>query len=403
MSSRSKSEQILRQLVKAARSAPEPRIDFERLQASVRLEWVAGRLQQSWPQLHWRWVGTVAVAVSFFIGGWYGRAHHQKAETPATLRMPSAPTIDGLALLLDQELEAGREPLTVNHPGVARWTLGPGGKAKVVAKGKFLTVQLDAGTIEADVVPSVRVESFAIEAGALRVAVHGTSFSVTKTIDSLEVVVTAGTVVVGPSGAPGQTVGTVLDAPARQRFTASVAPIPQASVVRNEPPEASVSPLHAKSSAVTSATLAPSDRGPVPSAASAEIVVEEHPSAVAIETPFDTVRAAVARCFADAKGSDPFLRRLPRVGACRNPFDDHAFTRGYSSEFAFAPPIPNTIVDCARREVSDFSTSPSKCGPSQSSDHADEVAKSIVRSQARNNSLLLDLGGIVVHDLVGQQ
>ncbi len=360
MSQRSNSEQVLRWLVTASRSAPEPAIDFETLHASVRRAWLAQRLERSRPSLHWRWVGAVAVAISFFIGGWYGHAHHQKTEPTVAGKPPLVPTIDGRALLLDQELEAGREPLTVNHPGVAKWTLGPGGRAKLVAKGRFLTVQLDTGSIEAEVVPSNQTETFAVESGALRVAVHGTAFAVAKTIDALDVVVSAGTVVVGPSGAPGQTVGSVLRAPARQRFTASVAPITPASAAPDGVQEATVQSAHTKPQAASSAVPSSSVHGNSLPAASAD-VVEEHPSPVAVETALDTVRGAVARCFADAQGSDPSR-------------DSHVTVRvetyltitlspsGKLSDIAFTPPIPGDMVECARSAISDFSTSPSKLG-----------------------------------------
>ena len=366
MTRRSNSEEVLWQLVRTARSAPEPPIDYERLQASVRRQWIDARIDRSRRLVHWRWVGSAAVAVSFFIGGWYGHAHHQKSETPVAVAVPSVPTIDGRALQLDQELEAGREPLTVNHPGVARWTLVPGGKARLAAKGKFLTVQLDSGTIEADVIPSTDVESFAIEAGALRVAVHGTSFSVTKTIDSVVVVVTAGTVVVGPSGAQGQTVGTLLHAPARQRFTASVAPIPQASAALEDPSEGSVSQARNKPSAATTAAPAPVDHGEALPAVNAEFAIEKRPTPVAIETALDTVRGAVARCFADAKGSDPLHDDSHVSVRVETHLTITLSPSGSLADIAFAPPIPSAIVECARREISNFSTTPTTLGATAS-------------------------------------
>ncbi len=367
MSQRSKSEQVLKQLVSAARCEAEPRIDFERLAASVRSTLISQRVQRPRPQLHWKWLGATAVAISFCAGGWYGHSRHNQLESPVVSRSMAPRVIDGSTLPIDQELEAGREPLIVSHPGVARWTLNTGGKARLINKGAYLTVQLDEGSIEASVVPSAKLETFAIESGALRVAVHGTSFYVTKTIDSLDVVVSSGTVVVGPSGSPGQTTGTVMHAPARQKFTASVAAIPQASALPVEPSDgASSARSKPSASSVTQGAVTPSGVARVGGVSSAEVPVEDHPGRVAIEAALDTVRAAVAFCFADAKSND-LARDDSRVSVrVETRLTISVSPEGTLAAVAFAPPIPNTIVECARHRISDYSTTASKLGTTAS-------------------------------------
>jgi hypothetical protein len=77
--------------------------------------------------------------------------------------------------------------------------------------------------VSAEVVPrhdsDELVESFVIEAGTTRVAVHGTVFSVSREGDELTVDVTRGSVTVGPAGYRGATSGHLLIGPARASFS----------------------------------------------------------------------------------------------------------------------------------------------------------------------------------------
>jgi len=364
---RSQPEHILQTLIDASRLQPAPVVDYEQLQSSVRRALISQTFAETRPLLRRRWMSAVAVAVSFFIGGWYMHAQHPTSERVNAEKPLSVQPLDGRVLILGQELEAGREPLVVNHPGVAKWTLAPGGRARLAAKGTYLTIHLDQGHLDADVIPSSQLESFAVETGALRVAVHGTSFSVSRENGSVEVAVTAGTVVVGSLAMPGHTEGTVLHAPERRMFSADSAPLLEPAPVRGR--TASESGLVPRSKALASpsarsaSAVYESDR-PEP-AASAEVSLPDHPSRVEVESALDTVRAATARCFADAKGGDPSRdsRVMVRV--------DTELTvtlspSGIISGAVFDPPIPNSIWECTRRESAAFVTSASKLGATTS-------------------------------------
>jgi len=348
---------VLDQLIEAARSEPGPAIDFDQLQATVRKVWLGRVSVQPRVLLHWRLAGAVAVAVSFFIGGWFGHAHHQSEEGTNSVH-EAMHALDGRALLVGQELDSGREPLTVNHPGIAQWTLGPEGIARLSAKGEYLTVRLDIGRIDVEAVHSNRRESFAVETGPLRIAVHGTAFSVQKHNDSVEVSVSSGTVIVGPSGQPGQTKGTLLTVPHSQRFAINSNPSVEPEPTREQPPSGAPA-LRIKG---IGPVPVPSTNNPAEEAsASVEIPPNDHPARVELQAALDAVRAAAARCFAQAKASE----------ATR---DSHVTVRvdtqlsiaiapsGKIGEASFEPPIPGAILECTQREFADWSTSPSKLG-----------------------------------------
>jgi len=363
---RARSERILQQLVDAVRSAPIGEVvDFDQVQSCVRSALASQRFEQRRPVLRWRWVSAVAVAVSFFVGGWFGHAHHHgSANSPADERSSVQP-LDGRGLIQGQDLEAGREPLIVNHPGVAKWTLAPGGKALLVSKGAHLTVQLDTGHLEANVIPSPQPESFAVEVGALRVAVHGTSFAVNKEDDSVEVVVHSGTVVVGPRGKPGHTSGTLLYAPARQRFAANaIVPTTEPARVNSVAAVESGSLQRGKFGAASAAARSSDGQASKP-AVNDNVPLPERPIRVEIESAVDTVRAAAARCFADAKGGDPSheSRVMVRVDTELTVTITPSGTIG---ETTFVPPIPAEIQACTRGVVADFVTSPSQLGATAS-------------------------------------
>jgi hypothetical protein len=351
----SKPQRVLEHLVNAARSEPLPAIDFDRVQSVVRQSWIESGVARRQPTLHWRWASAVAVAVSFFIGGWYGHAHHQASTASVASHYAPVQPLDGRVLLVGQQLDAEREPLVVNHPGVAKWTLAPQGVARIASKGEYLTIVLDAGRIDAAVIPSKLPESFAVEAGNLRVAVHGTEFSVERTDRFVDVAVSDGTVVVGPVGQPGRTQGTRLSASQTQRFAID-------SDAHTQPTLATPVPgvSRSRTTSPVAASL-PNSSPAVASTPTAESQLSDRPSRLELETALDAARAAAAHCFAQAKAGEPS-------------HDSHVMVRvetqlsislganGTINEISFVPPVPEAILDCTRREIAGFSSSPSKLG-----------------------------------------
>ena len=359
MSSRSKSQHVLDRLVAAARSEPMPAIDFDRLQAVVRKAWIARAIVPTRPKIHWRWASAAAVAVSFFVGGWYGHAHHQASTTPISANRAVVQPLDGRVLLVGQELDAEREPLVVNHPGVVTWTLAPEGIARIASKGGYLTVQLDAGHIDAEVIPSKQLESFAVETAGLRIAVHGTAFSVEKAGEFVDVSVSKGTVVVGPAGQPGRTQGTVLSAPQHQRFAVQQSPQAGPMPPRQQPPPG---PVVARNRAAAAMPASSSNDGPSESASSrVEAPLLDRPARVELESALDAVRAATARCFAQAKESES-TRDSHVTVRVETELSIAIAPSGKINEMSFAPPIPEAIAECTRREITDVATSRTKLG-----------------------------------------
>jgi hypothetical protein len=96
-----------------------------------------------------------------------------------------------------------------------------------VAKGTATmphVVRLEQGRLDAEVVPrhdsDQLLEAFVVEAGATRVAVHGTVFSVERRADIVDVEVTRGSVTVGPAHHRGVTTGHLMVSPRRASFRA---------------------------------------------------------------------------------------------------------------------------------------------------------------------------------------
>lgn len=122
----------------------------------------------------------------------------------------------------DARIQSGDEPLRFTLPGVASWTLAPRSSVVVKSLGVPHLLVLEEGQVTAQVVPkasSETQESFAVEAGACRVAVRGTVFSVDRSHGHVAVQVLRGRVMVGPAGATGATDGHLLVGPSRATFS----------------------------------------------------------------------------------------------------------------------------------------------------------------------------------------
>ena len=142
-------------------------------------------------------VALVAAAAAVFV---FTR-HHAPVATPgskAIAKLASGP-LNGDQLALGTRITAGNQSVVVEHQGRAHWTLEPHATAFVSNAGEFLTVQLESGALSAAVVPNTKAETFAVEVGGTRVAVHGTAFRVERAADRVLVQVSEGTVAVEPT------------------------------------------------------------------------------------------------------------------------------------------------------------------------------------------------------------
>lgn len=165
-------------------------------------------------------VAGIAAAVALVFGTPSGqRAPLADIERPSPVPVTVAPVnVAGEALSVGKRFVAGPDGMLVRQPGLVTWSLAPGSSAEVKSLEPAVVVQLQSGQVHAEVVPSAHPESFAVEVGVLRVAVHGTVFSVRREDDDATVEVTEGTVSVGKSG---QLATVLLKGPASARFKAT--------------------------------------------------------------------------------------------------------------------------------------------------------------------------------------
>ncbi|MEO8905683.1 MAG: FecR domain-containing protein [Polyangiaceae bacterium] len=197
---RSPEETALVRLVSELRAEPTPEVDWQRVEARLmrepKLEVRTARAQFM-GRLRMPAFALVAAAAAAFVL----TRHHAPAPTASgqvVAKLAGGP-LNGDQLALGTRITAGNHNVVVDHPGRARWTLEPRSTAFVSNSGEFLTVQLENGALSAAVVTSTQAETFAVEAGGTRVAVHGTAFRVERAADRVLVQVSEGTVAVEPT------------------------------------------------------------------------------------------------------------------------------------------------------------------------------------------------------------
>ncbi|EYF08650.1 FecR family protein [Chondromyces apiculatus] len=215
----------------------------------------------------WRTVALIAAAAAVVLGVALPALRPSSPVTEApgagTARAPGAHAagdprapheIDLTTLHPGDVIDASDAPRVLTHPGVVRWTLAPGGRARIrEASGspaRYL-VALDRGTLRAEVTPrppsATPTEIFAVDVERARVTVRGTVFTVTRIEGRMEVQVERGVVAVGPAAppsaspaappsaspaappsAPPNTEPHLLIAPARGAFSFEGLPLPDA-------------------------------------------------------------------------------------------------------------------------------------------------------------------------------
>jgi hypothetical protein len=210
----------------------------------------------------------------------------------------------------------------VERPGKVTFALEHGTRAVVEHTHGALVLALESGSVEAQVVPVLRGEAFAVDVGRARVAVHGTHLRVerqhgnagpSRSGDLVVVDLNEGVVSVGQAPRIGSTSGVLVTAPAHAEFAADDAgtlsvthdlaqvrpPLalgPVAPQARPAPPPAQAAPAaHAESGEVRgSAAAAPQARNE-PHATSGG---GSSPS-LADPNAEGTLAAAVRACFAE--------------------------------------------------------------------------------------------------------
>jgi ferric-dicitrate binding protein FerR (iron transport regulator) len=197
---RNSNEEALERLIVELCAEPAPELDWDRVEARLMREpksvtrsatsTLASRLR--WPAM------ALAAAAAVFVVT--KRPHAPVAVVaPRAAAQVASGALNGDKLALGTHITAGNQSVVVLHQGRARWTLEPHATAFVSNAGEFLTVQLESGALSASVVPNTKPETFAVEAGGTRVAVHGTAFRVERSGDRVLVQVNEGTVAVEPT------------------------------------------------------------------------------------------------------------------------------------------------------------------------------------------------------------
>jgi hypothetical protein len=351
---RTDDERALRAMVSVLREEPTPQPDWDaveqRLSVRIEDEVRVSRLhapprpvspfRTALPML----AAAAAIVLAVGLGGSEAPAPaHAEARVVAPSLVPLAPGEAGAkgehdlaALRVGDVVETGEAGTTFALAGSVRWSLEPQSRVVVRAAARAPAlgdaegghvVALERGSIRAEVVPRDAklglVEAFAVEVDGTRVAVHGTAFSVTRTVAGLVVDVEHGAVAVGPVGHQGTTSGHLLVGPARASFSADGGRVAR-NLSREEPlalgaassaagappsfPVAAPTPLPSVTSLASSGApgrtaAVPAPARPAPDA-TAQVDGAAHPSAEAPVAPLpattslEAVRAGLQRCFA---------------------------------------------------------------------------------------------------------
>jgi hypothetical protein len=131
----------------------------------------------------------------------------------------------GDSLVAGDVVESKDRALAYQKAGLVTFTVAPSSRIQLLAAEQIgdghdaVTISLAQGSVHAEVEPQADGEAFGVEVGRTRVAVHGTSFTVSREGDRVRVVVAHGSVAVGPTGHRGSTQGWLLVGPDQAMFT----------------------------------------------------------------------------------------------------------------------------------------------------------------------------------------
>jgi len=345
-------ERALDRLILELREAPAPELDWQRIEAHLMQEPLAAPVRVSrslFDRLRLPMAAVVAVAAAAALA---------VSHKPAAVAVPSMPQVkassvplNGDQLALGTRVTAGNEPLLVEHPGRAKWTLEPHGTALVSEAGEFLTVKLLSGALSAAVVPNPKPETFAVEVEGTRVAVHGTAFRVERSTEHVQVEVSEGTVAVEPSGTHSAP-NFLLRRNSRGNFgfdghTGSVegnasAMTPQRGGRQSHRTLLKVAPRVAPAQAPSSTPAVPSAKPEVSSEPIAPTqVLPAQPSISDIESGVTSALQLMDRCFHDQ------TRSTGNSVSANTALTLSVAGDGSIQSVTFAPPLAPAVEDCA--------------------------------------------------------
>lgn len=288
------------------------------------------RASRVWPAVAVAVAATVALAAGFAFNA-------QRVPPPPQAAAPVAASLDGDRLTVGQLIRSEGTPLVVEHAGRASWTLAPGGRARLVSVGRYLTVRLEQGSIDARVVPRNQPESFAVQAGETRIAVRGTEFRVDLMEQHAAIKVAHGTVVVGAVGEPGDTDGWVLRAPASGEFSLDGAVRAARLTGGVSQPTSAAEPIVGP----IEPTSKPSSPRPA--------------SGLSLDAALEHVAAAAQACFKQKTPSEGGV-----LVSASTRLKIAVAADGKLGSISFDPPLSPAVEDCTRAQRSAVQVTPGK-------------------------------------------
>lgn len=328
----------------------------------------------------WAVALAAAAAVALVVGSSFTTHERSSKETERAARASRAEEgVQGITLgdtLKPGDTAVSKDrSLAYQKAGLVTFTLAPESSIEIVTNEKGgampgpLTIALGRGSVHAEVTPRAEGEAFAIEVGRTRVAVHGTSFTVSRETDRVTVEVTHGSVAVGPTGHPGATQGWLLVGPEHATFSLDGAreaewlgepPAPGATSPALTPSGTASTSSEAKPSKATSAPPPPSSgrvgRAPVDRAESNlttdETATVETPQVVDTRSPAQRDKATTASILRELEAC--YQRQLSSFGvsfSIRSSLRLSILPSGAVREGVFDPPLSPTLMTCARQAI----------------------------------------------------
>lgn len=353
--------EVLRELVHEKQNEPLPDVDWDRVEQQL-MQTVESDAPAPLPRSSsWSALAFVAAAAAIALVG-IGVVRHihpdKGAATPAqapvakkVLHAPGHRVYYGLAqthlsgddLAVGSRVVAGAKPVRVEHKGRATWTLAPGSRATVAVVGRYLTIRLDLGSVTADVVPSPRPESFAVEVKDTRIAVHGTHFTVQRVGDHAKVTLERGVVAVGPSNERGHTKGWLMKAPATGTFSLDGARTGHVEQGKPAPAEAKLDKPATPAAHTPAASPPPKATAePAPAATTEPAPLPVQPTDAELSSGAEKVAATVRSCFAKHTSSG----QGTRISAHSKLSIDIA-PGGNITTLRFNPPLAPSVQRCS--------------------------------------------------------
>lgn len=355
----------LRHMVEELRASLPPELDwanlerktFERIDREAAVPAGSARAARPSPFSNAVAIALAAAALLAIVVGQRAPEAPPSTNVVATVtsleQLDTVTTEDGRAYLASS-LESGSRVVTdaasarFTLPGVATWELGPHSSAVMSRRHGFPHLDLERGEVRARVVPrsdsSAMIEAMVVDAGTTRVAVHGTTFSVERNIDDVDVTVVEGVVTVGPAGQRGPAVGTLLRGPVRARFSVTGARLLGEQALDTWRPEGIAPP------AAPTGEPTPSTGGVRPSATDDEAL--DAPAAEAIgEVPPKPGPAVMPRGRSTAPAARS-ARHASRMEAEDSPLPPSSSTATEAPSTEVAPPsAPRLTLGAVRQRL----------------------------------------------------